>query len=150
MKSFIFAATLILSVSAFAKSDYRHITDYDGALHEIRLKNACVTSDEVRTINPQTVCTELEPHTTPGNGEIGPVTEWECVNWETKQLAYPRAFTRTVCLKNAPINEAHSGECLKWGTREDFLPNTIKWRLEVMQGEFTKVTSGKHTFPACN
>jgi hypothetical protein len=150
MKSLIFAATLILSASAFAKSDYRPITDYDGALHEINLKNACVTSDEVRTINPQTVCTELEPHTTVGNGEMGTVTEWECVNWETKQLAYSRAFTRTVCLKNAPVNEAHSGECLKWGTREDFLPATIKYRTEILHGEVIREFSGKHTFPACN
>lgn len=150
MKSLIFAATMIFSVSTFAHDGVKPITDYDQALKEIRLNNACVTSDEVRTIYPQTVCTELEERTTPGHGEIGPVTDWVCVNWETKDLAYPRAFERSVCLKNAPINEAHSGECLKWGTREDFLPKTIKFRKEILQGEFYKIVTGKHTFPACN
>lgn len=150
MKTLIIAATMILSASAFAKSDYRPITDYDGALKEIHLKNACVTADEVRTINPQTVCTLLEARTTAGHGEQGPVTDWVCVNWETKHLAYSRAFTRTICLKNAPINEAHSGECLKWGTREEFLPDTIKYRTEILHGDVIRETSGRHTFPSCN
>lgn len=147
MKSFIAAALLLTSTASFA--GYEPIHDYMQVLGQIKLKNACVTDSEVRSINPQTVCTELEARTTNHGGEIGSVTDWVCVNWETMDLSAPRAFERTVCLRNAPVTEASHGECLEWGTKDDFLPKTIKVIKVYPQGETTREVRTTHTFPAC-
>ena len=149
MKSFILAATMIFSASTFA-GGYEPIHDYSQALGAIKVKNACVTDTEVRSIHSVRVCTNLEARTTDLGGEGGIFTDWVCTAWEMQDLAYPRAFERTVCLKNAPINEASSGECLKWGTKSDFLPDTIKIRTVMTHGEVTTERSGYHTFPSCN
>lgn len=145
MKSLILAATMIAS-SAFAAQPSH---DYAEVLGAIKLNNACVTESEVQSINAVKVCTNLEARTSGDNAEGGIVTDWVCTAWETKDLAYPRAFERTVCLKNAPINEASHGECLKYGKKADFLPTTIKTRTVRTNGEVSVETSGTHTFPAC-
>lgn len=147
MKSLILAASMIVSVSAFANQPMH---DYDQVLGAIKLSNACVTESEVQSINPVTVCTHLEARTTGSNGEAGTVTDWVCTAWETKDLSYSRSFERTVCLKNAPVNEASSGECLKWGKKADYLPGTIKIHTVVTHGEVTSDTFGSFTFPQCN
>ena len=147
MKSLIAAATMILSASAFAGAPAH---DYHQVLGEIKLKNACVTESEVRTINPQTVCTELTPVVVGDNAEGGIYTDWRCTSWETKDLSASRAFERKVCLRHAPINEASHGECLEYGTKSDFLPDTIKIYKVYTNGEVSREVRGTHTFPACN
>ncbi|MFA6239072.1 MAG: hypothetical protein WC635_17165 [Bacteriovorax sp.] len=145
MKFLILAATMILSVSAMANTTH----DYAEVLGAIALNNACITDSEVQSINPVRVCTQLEARTTGSNGEAGTQTEWVCVSYETRDLAFPRAFERTVCLKNAPINEASSGECLKYGKKTDFLPATIPTRTVVTHGEASTETSSTFSFPVC-
>lgn len=148
MKSFILAAMMTLSASAFSAGITTH--DYSQVLGTIKLNNACVTDSEVRSIDPVRVCTQLEARTTGSNGEAGTQTDWVCVKWEVKDLAYPRAFERTVCLKYGPINEASSGECLKYGKKADFLPKTIPTRTIVDHGEVSTETTSTFTFPECN
>lgn len=145
MKAFILAATVILSVSAMANTSH----DYSEVLGAIALNNACVTDSEVQSMNPVKVCTQLEARTTGSNGEAGVQTEWVCVSYDTRDLVSPRAFERTVCLKNAPINEASHGECLKYGKKADFLPATIATRTVTTHGEATTETNGSFTFPSC-
>jgi hypothetical protein len=145
MKSLILAASMVLSVSAFANT----ITDYSEVLGAIKLNNACVTDTQVKSINAVNVCTHLEARTSGDNAEGGVVTNWVCTAWDMKDLAYPRAFEKTVCLKNAPIDEAHAGECLKFGKKADFLPATIKTLTVETNGEATTETRGSFTFPAC-
>lgn len=145
MKSLILAATMILSISAMANTTH----DYSEVLGAIALNNACITDAEVQSINPVKVCTQLEARTTGSNGEAGVQTDWVCVAYETRDLAYPRAFERTVCLKNAPINEASHGECLKYGKKADFLPASIPTRTVTTHGEATTETSAVFSFPAC-
>lgn len=149
MKSLILAATMIFSVSVFA-STINPIHDYDQVLGAIKLKNACITDSEVQSINPVRVCTKLEARTTGAGGEAGTQTDWVCVAYETKDLSASRAFERTVCLKHAPVNEASSGECLKFGKKADFLPATIKTMMYVDHGETSSTVYSTHTFPACN
>ena len=148
MKLFIVAASMILSASAMAASS-TVIHGYSQVLGSIKLNNACITESEVKSINPVRVCTKLVPHTVDNGGEIGSHTDWVCANWETKDLAASRAFERTVCLKHAPINEASSGECLKYGTVSDFLPATIKITTVTNHGEASTERQSWFSFPAC-
>lgn len=148
MKLFIVAASMILSASAMAAgSTVTH--GYSQVLGAIKLNNACITESEVKSINPVRVCTNLEAHTVDNGGEIGSHTDWVCTAWETKDLAYPRAFERTVCLKHAPVNEASSGECLKYGKVADFLPATIKITTVTDHGEASTERTSWFSFPAC-
>ncbi|AUN98411.1 hypothetical protein C0V70_09900 [Bacteriovorax stolpii] len=147
MKLLIVAASMILSASAFALSSTTH--DYSQVLGAIKLDNACITDSEVKSINPVKVCTNLEAHTTNNGGEIGSHTDWVCTAWENQNLAYSRAFEKTVCLKYAPVNEASSGECLKYGKVADFLPATIKVRTVTTHGEASTERTSWFSFPAC-
>jgi hypothetical protein len=147
MKSFVIALSMIVSTASFATVAVYH--DYSEVLGAIKLDNACVTDMEVRSIDPVRVCTQLEARTSGAPGEIGVQTDWVCVKWENKDLSSPRAFERTVCLKNAPVNEAHSGECLQYGKKSDFLPGTISVRTTVTHGEASSERVSSFTFPAC-
>lgn len=149
MKSFIFAAILVFSTAAFSKNVSK-VHDYHQVLGAIKLNNACLTDEEVRSIDPVNVCTELVPRTSGSPGEGGVHTDWECVSWELKDLAYPRAFERLVCLKYSPINEGGGGECLKFGKKADFLPNSIGVRVIVNHGEVTTERKSHFTFPKCD
>ena len=141
---------MIISASAFALTS-QPAHDYDQVLGaSLKLANACVTESEVQSINAVRVCTNLEARTVGSNAETGIFTEWVCTAYETQDLAYPRAFERTVCLKHAPVTEASSGECLKFGKKADFLPKTIKIMTTIMNGESTTQRFGTHTFPACH
>ncbi len=148
MKMLTAVMTMMLSISAFAaNTTVTH--GYSQVLGSIKLHNACVTESAVKSINPVRVCTKLVPVTINNGGEIGSHTEWRCANWETKNLTYSRAFERTVCLVQAPINEGSHGECLKYGTVDDFLPSTIKIMTVTNHGEASSERTSWFTFPAC-
>lgn len=148
MKGLIIAASMI-ATSAFAASSVT-THGYSDVLGAIKLNNACLTESEVQSINPVTVCTKMEATTIDNGGEIGSHTEWKCVAYETKDLSYSRSFERTVCLKHAPINEGSYGQCLKWGKKADFLPETIKLTVRTSHGEADSETTKWFTFPSCN
>ncbi len=148
MKSLLIAATMLVSVSAMATSQPRH--DYDAALGQIKLSNACLTETEVKSIDDQKVCTKLEARTVNNGGEGGVFTDWVCTKYEVKALSNSRAFERTVCLKNAPMSEGSNGECLKWGKKADFLPATIKIMTSKYQGDVIVDSFSTFTFPSCN
>lgn len=151
MKIATFIATTLLAVTALATSTVYH--DYDGALRGIALNNACITADQVRTISATKNCVKLVPVTHGNGGEEGTWTDWVCQKWETSQLAYPRAFTRTVCAQYSSGNgEADNMSCLKWVQKADFLPATIKVGTMVDHGGEAGASYGpsyNHTFPAC-
>ena len=147
MKSLLIAATMLVSLSAMASAP-RH--DYDAALGQIKLNNACLTETEVKSINDQKVCTKLEARTVGNGGEEGTYTDWVCTKYETLALSNPRAFERTVCTKYAPQHGDSSLECVKWGKKADFLPATIKIMTSRTNGESTVDTFSKFSFPSCN
>lgn len=140
--------TLIASlfVAAAANAD-AVIHNYDGALHGIELTNACITAKEVKTIKPTKNCVKLVP-VTHQEGDMT-VTDWVCQKWQVSQLAYPRAFNRTVCTKwGQNHGEIYEG-CVEYGTKADFLPQTIDVRYVTSHGEADTEVSGTFTFPAC-
>ncbi len=153
MKSLILAAAIIFSASAFAWRAPSH--DYSEVLGaSLKLNNACVTTSEVKSINAVKVCTNLEKRTSIEHGEGGATTvsTWVCTAYETKDLAFPRAFARTVCLQTSPISEVSNGECLKFGKKADFLPATIQTATLVDSNNSEGSTAykfGTHTFPVC-
>ncbi|MBC7539637.1 MAG: hypothetical protein H7281_12510 [Bacteriovorax sp.] len=148
MKSLIALASMLVTASAFATTAV--YTDYAQVLGAIKLDNACITDSKVKSISPVTVCTKMESTTVGHGGEEGTHTEWSCVESESRDLAYSRTFDKSVCLKYAPVNEASSGECLKWGTTSVTMPATIKVRTETTHGEATTSKVTWFSFPACN
>jgi hypothetical protein len=78
-------------------------------------------------------------------------TDWECTNWETSNLSYPRAFEKTVCTDYGPqYGDKYQG-CVKSEKVADFLPQTIKISTETFKNDrsnFPGVVSYV-TFPAC-
>lgn len=150
MKIASFIATALLAVSAFATTTVYH--DYDGALRGIAYDNACVTANNVQTINPTRNCTKLVPIVHPGHGEDQGYTEWVCEKWETSQLAYSRAFNRTVCLEYVNGNGEQDSYCARYGQQADFLPATIKIATVTQNGEYDNFpgVSSNYTFPTCH
>ena len=152
MKSLIVAATMLVSGSVFATTAVFH--DYDQVLGAIKLNNACITDSTVNSINDVNVCTKLVAVTTGNpNSEAGSQTDWKCVSYETKALSYSRTFQKSICLKYAPVSEASSGECLKFGTKTVTMPATIKVRTEVTANNEAGTISSKtemFSFPTCN
>lgn len=146
MKMFALIAALFVAVAANAGTTASH--DYDGALRGIAIDNACVTEKEVKTIKPMKTCTKLVPvETDSGDGYV--FTDWVCEKWQVSQVAYPRAFSRTVCTNWGSGNGENYEGCLKYGEKADFLPNTISVTYSTSQGEYDSEVTKKHTFPAC-
>lgn len=150
MKSFIIAATMILSASAMAASK-TYIHGYSDVLGAIALDNACVTDTEVRSINPVKVCTKLVE--VPGQLEEGGVrySNWECASYETKDLAFSRSYEKNVCLKYEPTTEGSTGGCAVLGKKAAFLPSTIN--VSIVTGLYDEASTERFstfTFPACN
>lgn len=144
MKMITLIASLFLTIAAHADT----IThDYTGALRGIELNNACITAKEVKTIKATKNCVKLEPVT---HQEVDTVvTDWVCTKWEVAQLAFPRAFNRTVCTQwGQNVGEISEG-CLQWGTKADFLPATIPVKIVSYHGDIANETSSSFTFPAC-
>lgn len=147
MKITSFIAATILSVSAFAATTTVY-HDYDGALHGIALKNACITEDTVQTIKPVRTCVELVP-VVRNDGDMQ-YTDWVCKRWEKSHAAHPRAFTRTVCADYANVDDGNL-ICKRWVQKEDFLPATIKISVVTSNGEYDNFpgVTKKFTFPSC-
>lgn len=147
MKTLIGTLATLLSAAAFASTTVNH--NYAQALRGLSLDNACVTANEVKSINSVKHCTKLVPVTKTDDGMT--YTEWMCTQWETTQVSYPRAFTRTVCVDYAPINETSAGECVKTAEVADFLPKTIKVRVVSERGDTDNYPGVEQsfTFPDC-
>ena len=145
MKSLILLASLV-ATSAFAGT--YSFSNYDQALSGIALNNACLTNDEVQTINAVKVCTKYETRKI-GGGDA-PQTIEVCVASAMKDLAFSRAFTRTVCSKYD--NSDRGAGCLSYEKVSDFIPNSIKIRTvtesEDHGSNFPGVASN-FTFPTC-
>jgi hypothetical protein len=140
--------TLIASlfVAAAANAD-AVIHDYDGALRGIALNNACVTAKEVKTVKPTKNCVKLVPVTYQDGDNT--VTDWVCKKWEVAHLSFPRAFNRTVCTQwGQNHGEIYEG-CVAYGTKADFLPNTISVRYVTSHGEYDSEVTRSFTFPTC-
>jgi hypothetical protein len=146
MKSLICAFSMVFSLSVLANAGKTH--NYTDALGAIQLDNACITDSEVKSINQVKVCTKLVQETIDRGGERGTETTWKCVESEYKDLAFPRAFERTVCVKyNKPQGPNDNLECLQYGKKADFLPAVINVLISRDRGADTVQ---KFSFPACN
>ena len=145
MKIASFLVTALFAAQAFSYTAV--FTDYSPVLHDITLKNACVTATEVKSITAQQVCTKLVPHTY--HEADNTYTEWTCEAYAMSQLSYPRAFERTVCT-NFDNSEAGRG-CLATAQKAEFMPSTISVRYETTgngESEGSSVTKS-FTFPSC-
>ena len=149
-KVLTFAAVLLISSIGLAGVNVVY-SDYDGALGEIKLDNACVTATQVKTIKPIEVCTQLIPVTHEGHGEDMTVTNWVCVNKVTSHLSVSRAFVRSVCVGYS--YEADNMVCVKTSTVNDFVPAVIK--ISTAKNVYSSSTNWPGvvsyiTLPACN
>jgi hypothetical protein len=149
MKSLILLATLV-TTSAFAGFGHSTYTyhDFGAALRGIELSNACITATEVKTINAMNICTKYETKTVhaPHNETY---EETNCVEHAMQNLAFPRTFTKTICVKMT--EGRHYSGCEVYGTEEAFLPDTIKVATVTVNGdrENWPGVSANFSFPAC-
>lgn len=152
MKMFSFAATVLLAAGAIAGSHVEH--GYSGALRGIALDNACVTANEVRTINAVKHCTEMKAvEHVARNDHDNSYTEMVCTKSEVSHMSFPRAYEKTVCaVYNNPKSDHDNLTCLRTVNQSAFLPNTIKIRTVTEFGDngsnFPGVESN-FTFPSC-
>ncbi len=120
--------------SSFANAEY--VTEWP-QLNGVPIHNLCVEGDDFRSIDPVRVCTahtETRVACVFGEGDICRVlkpgerahahefvrTEVKCTSYESETVEFPRSRTVSRCVEHAPVNEIHSGECLRWTTvRED-------------------------------
>lgn len=125
---------------------------YDGALRGIEVANACVTNNNVQTITATRNCLKLVP-VERGQGD-DKYTDWVCEKWETSTLAYPRAFTKTVCVEYGTDGSPEGGNliCKRSEQRADFLPDTITISVVTSNGDHDDYpgVSRQFTFPICN
>nr|BFD67304.1 hypothetical protein HAGR004_23260 [Bdellovibrio sp. HAGR004] len=157
---FVSLATLLVSASAFAVhansswsqifADRDAVVTHGYRLPGIKLDNACMTETEVRAIQPTRECAELVPRTIRGPGGDGPgdITEWVCARYETKIVSVPRTYEEPVCLElRGRGDESH--ECVKFGTRDVTVPQTIDTQVFVTRGESDQSFWKRFTFPTC-
>jgi hypothetical protein len=154
MKSMIVATLLSLSSLCFATTHVTH--NYSQSLGEIALENACLTETTVRTIKPIRTCaTALVSRENPSHSERdnGGLT-WYCPRFEVKHIENPRAIERTVCtdLRNVGSGERGNLQCVAYGKKADFLPDTIKIQVWKESGDHNSTWPGvtkRFTFPTC-
>lgn len=145
-----FAAIFLLTSIGLAGVNVVY-SDYDSALGQIKLDNACITATQVKTIKPVEVCTQLVPITHEGHGEDTTVTSWVCTNKVISHLTVSRAFQRSVCLEFS--YEADNMVCVKTGAVNDFVPAVIK--ISTAKNVYSSSTNWPGvvsyiTLPACN
>lgn len=119
-------------------------SQHSEALHGLSVDNACVTTTEVRSIDPISVCTAYETKV------VQHIPETQCVAYKMTSVAYPRAYSKTVCAKYSSL---HSWEgCLVYAKVNAFLPDTIEVTTETVNmhgySNFPGVSS-MFTFPIC-
>ena len=149
MKLIGMLALTLFAGSALAGQVIYH--GYDGALRGIEITNACVTDDNVQTINDTQNCLKLVP-VPRGEGD-NKYTDWVCEQWETAKLAYPRAFTKTVCVEYGMDGGGEGADliCKRSEQQADFLPRTITISIVTSNGEHDDFpgVSRQFTFPSC-
>ena len=148
MKSLIVLASFVAFSSRASTYSF---SNYEQVLAGITLNNACLTNDEVRTINPVKVCTKYETRTI-GGGDNAQTLDF-CVASAMKNLVLSRAFTRTICAQYDSSNRT-SG-CLSYENVADFLPDSIQIKTFNLNdsgdhGSDPRVIVSTFTFPVCN
>lgn len=140
-----FALSFSVLVPAFAVTYTWHA--YQPVLNGIELNNACLTEDNVQTINGLTVCEEKKEITL--NDGINSSTDFLCVKWSTQKLSYTRKYTTEECV-NFSIGEGDMS-CKKYKKKTRILPQTITIRTWTENGDYNSYPGivSEFTFPNC-
>jgi hypothetical protein len=120
---------------------------FEENLGGLSLDNACLTSNEVKSIRATRHCTNLVPveHREGDNTW----TDWVCERWVVSQVSYPRTTNKTVCLEYGYQDD--NMICTEYGEQAVTVGNTINVSVVEEHGDhstwpgFTK----PYTFPAC-
>ncbi len=120
---------------------------FEENLGGLSLDNACLTSNEVKSIRAVRYCTNLVPVEKHEGDNTW--TEWVCQNWTVGQFSYPRTTDKTVCLEYG--YDHGNMVCKEYGTQAVTVGSTINVSVVEQHGDnsnfpgFTKA----FTFPAC-
>lgn len=147
MKTFI----AIIAFATIANAGTRIEHDYQAALGDIAIENACVTATAVQSKTPVRHCTKLVP-VVRNDGE-NQYTDWVCEQWKTETLRYSRNYSVTECTDLREIGNGENGylECFKYEKVAKFLPTTITVReiTEYGEGSNWPGFNKSFTFPTC-
>ncbi len=148
MKTFI----AILAMATMAQASTRIEHNYQAALGDIALENACVTATTVESKTPVRHCVKLVPVVR--NEGDQQYTDWVCQTWKTETLRYSRNYSVTECTDLRQVGHGEAGylECFKYEKVAKFLPSTITVREVTEHGDYSNWpgVDKSFTFPACN
>ncbi len=147
----LFVLMLLTSISAFgAQTVIEH--DYAGALKNIEISNACLTSTNVQTIQPQLACVEYK-EVQVWDGDGGYYTEYRCVKTAKVHSSHSRIYKKSWCAEYKQVGGTESGylECVRYEEKEMVLPQTIQVRVVTNYGDASNWPGiqKSFTFPAC-
>lgn len=106
------------------------------------LFNACVSEDEIKSINPVVVCLNYKNVQKGINTEIGTYIELVCTKSAVQDVIISKTHSQTVCTKRAPPTEISSNECIEWGSKDVIYPNN--YSIEIVRAD--KLEAGNHLF----
>jgi hypothetical protein len=105
----------------------------DPATHfgRLGLFNACVTSEELRSIVPVKQCVSYKviKRGSPGT-ELDEKEVRKCDKHEDRDVSLERYHMEPVCLQRAPSTEVSNNECTEWGNQSVTYP--ASYNLEVI------------------
>lgn len=165
-KAFTMFALLLFSINAFAitgKDDWKTIRkDRDVLIVQPAfaerfgkngLFNACVSGNEIRSINPVKNCvayTQVENDNQ--NQNLSGYKNYNCTQYKEEYVGLNRQHTEERCIRFAPINEYTSGECIAYGSSTAVYPTTYSLPVIEAEGEEygTHLFSKTYALPECD
>jgi hypothetical protein len=156
MKKLLYIAmAFTLSSTAFAfseKSDWSEIRKnkrinivqpkFAEAFGRTGLFNACVTEDEIKSINPVNVCLDLRDVQKGVNTEAGTYIVTVCNKSAIQEVVVSKTHTQVVCTKHVLPTETSSNECIEWGSITSTYPES--YSIEIVRAN--KLETGNHLF----
>ena len=157
MKKLLFFITVLATLfnTAFAfseKSNWNEIRNRKGitivqpkfaeAFGPDGLFNACVTEDEIRSINPVSVCLDKKDLQKGLNMELGTYIVPVCVKSAIQDVVVNKNHDLVECKKHAPETEFSSNECIEWEQKSARYPNS--YSIEIIRTD--KLEAGNHLF----
>jgi hypothetical protein len=122
---------------------------YQKAFGLLELFNACITRDELKTIQPVSVCTSEE--VVEIKSADGVRYEFRCMAQDVRHLSMPRDYSETICSKwvTEILPDGGLNRCEGWESRAFRIPDAFE--VTVSQGSGTGFTMFLKRFelPAC-
>lgn len=117
------------------------------------LFNACHTEDEFKSRTPVKTCLSYREIIKENpNSPNETYKDYECAEYESRDVSISRTFNQSTCLRHAPMDENSSGECIEFGNVTSVYPTSFQ--LAVIEAEGAQygnfIFSKAYAVPSCN